>query len=116
VAHSFTKGNSKDVFATQQFAVWNIGSEYPLPLLSAPGVTEVLRCKLRDEGEGAGLIEVGDHVLILADVESIIEPPPRKNAASLEDRGLSYLDRAYREVGNVIDVIDLDENAELERQ
>jgi hypothetical protein len=71
---------------------------------------------VRDQGEGAGLIEVGDHVLVLADVESIIEPPPTKDAASLEDRGLSYLDGAYREVGKVIGVIDTDENEELERQ
>ncbi|KFZ08988.1 hypothetical protein V502_09003 [Pseudogymnoascus sp. VKM F-4520 (FW-2644)] len=116
VAHGFTKGNSTDVFANQQFAVWNVGSKYPLPLLSSPGVTKVLRCKLRDEGEGAGLIEVGDHMLVLADVESIIEPPPTKDAAALEDRGLSYLDRAYREVGKVIDVIDTEENEELEKQ
>lgn len=76
---------------------------------------KVLRCKLRDEGEGAGLIEVGDHILVLADVESIIEPPPTKDAAALEDRGLSYVDRAYREVGEVIEVLDPEENEELER-
>ncbi|KFY72430.1 hypothetical protein V499_07437 [Pseudogymnoascus sp. VKM F-103] len=116
VAHGFTKGNSTDVFAKQQFAVWNVGSKYPLPLLSSPGVTKVLRCKLRDVGEGAGLIEVGDHVLVLADVESIIEPPPTKDAATLEDRGLSYLDRAYREVGKVIQVLDPAESEELEKQ
>lgn len=112
VAHNFTKGNSADVFAGQEFAVWNVGSKCPLPLLSAPGVTNVLRCKLRDEGQGAGLIEVGDHVLVLADVESIIEPPPSKDASSLEDRGLSYLDRAYREVGEIIDVVNMGEDEE----
>lgn len=61
------------------------------------------------------MIEVGDHILVLADVESIIEPPPTKDAAALEDRGLSYVDRAYREVGKVIEVLDPEENEELER-
>lgn len=114
VAHNFTKGNTADVFANQKFAVWNVGSGCPLPLLSAPGVTKVLRCKLRDEGPGEGLIEIGDHVLVLADVESIIEPPPSKDAASLEDRGLSYLDRAYREAGEIIEVVDTAEDEDLD--
>jgi flavin reductase (DIM6/NTAB) family NADH-FMN oxidoreductase RutF len=114
VAHSFTQGNAGDVFASQKFAVWNVGSGCPLPLLSAPGVTKVLRCTLRNEGPGQGLIEVGDHVLVLADVQSIIEPPPSQDKAMLEQRGLSYLDRAYREVGEVIEHVDRKEDDALE--
>ncbi len=119
-AHHFTRGNSEDVFKGldkgRGFAVWNCGSECPLPLLSSPGVTKVLRCKLR-EGEGetlGGLVEVGDHVLVLGNVESIVEPPPGKDKASLEDRGLNYLDRAYRAVGNVIEVVDAKEDEAIE--
>lgn len=60
------------------------------------------------------MVEVGDHVLVLADVVGIIEPPPTKDRAALEDRGLSYLDRAYREVGNMIEVVDVKEEEVLE--
>lgn len=112
-AHGFTKGNQGDVFKGVNYAVWNAGSVCPLPLLSSPGVTKVLRCKLRNEAPG-GLVEVGDHVLVLADVESIIEPPPTKHRAALEDRGLSYLDRAYRTVGECIEVVDGMEEERLE--
>lgn len=112
-AHNFTQGNAKDAFAGVSYAVWNAGSVAPLPLLSSPGVTKVLRCKLREEAPG-GLVEVGDHVLVLADVESIIEPPPTKHRAAMEDRGLSYLDRAYREVGETIEVMDAKEEETLE--
>ena len=115
VAHNFTQGNSGDVFAGQKFAVWNCGSKCPLPLLASPGVMKVLRCKLREGNPEDGLVEVGDHVLVLADVESIIEPPPTKHRAALEDRGLSYLDRAYREVGEVIEVVDPKEDENLEQ-
>lgn len=74
---------------------------------------KVLRCKLREAASGEGLVEVGDHVLVLADVESFIEPPPTKERAGPEDRGLSYLDRAYREMGAVIDVSDPKEDEQL---
>lgn len=109
VAHNFTQGNTADVFASQRFAVWNVGSSRPLPLLAAPGVTKILRCRVRGGQSGGaeqGLIQVGDHVLVLADVEGVIEPPPSKERAALEERGLSYMDRAYRGAGEVIELGD----------
>jgi flavin reductase (DIM6/NTAB) family NADH-FMN oxidoreductase RutF len=72
------------------------------PLLAAEGVLRVLRCELVED---KGLVEVGDHVIVLGNVVSIIEPSNAQSETA-EQRGLCYLDRAYREVGNIIEVPD----------
>ncbi len=106
VADAFTKGNDQDVFRNPAFNVLRIkgnGTNYEPPLLSADGITKVLRCKVRDQ-PGDGLLEIGDHTLILGDVVSIIEPPSTNLKLGAERRGLCYLDREYRHVGSIIEL------------
>lgn len=104
VADAFTRGNSvgSDIFDNPLFTVLKRrgtdadGSLEP-PLLAAKGITKVLRCQLKEE---QGLVEVGDHVLVLGRVLSIIEPSAGQSDE--EQSGLCYLDREYRKVGSVI--------------
>ena len=106
VADAFTKGNGSgsDVFSNPAFSVLvkttdGTVEDLDPPLLAAEGITKVLRCELLEE---KGLIEVGDHVLVLGKVLGIIEPSTDQNLDNIEKWGLCYLDRAYREVGSVI--------------
>lgn len=71
------------------------------PLLAADGIIKVLRCELIEE---KGLVEVGDHVLVLGKVLGIIEPAGHEARRTTEQRGLCYLDRGYRQVGAVIEL------------
>jgi flavin reductase (DIM6/NTAB) family NADH-FMN oxidoreductase RutF len=112
VSHVFTQGNNPSattsVFTSPEFGVATYGrkGEAQLPLLAADGVIKVLRCRLHTaEGleQFGGLVPVGDHVLVLANVVGIVEPPRRADSAEGEEKGLSYLDRAYRYPGSVID-------------
>ncbi len=114
VADAFTKGNgiASDVFLNPAFSVLRRradGTAQSLdpPLLAAEGITKVLRCELLGD---KGLIEVGDHVLILGKVLGIIEPSTEHKSHDRERRGLCYLDRAYREVGSVIELPEKDAN------
>jgi flavin reductase (DIM6/NTAB) family NADH-FMN oxidoreductase RutF len=113
VADAFTKGNrvGSDVFLNSAFSVLRRrtdGAAQSLdpPLLAAEGITKVLRCELL---EGQGLIEVGDHVLVLGKVLGIIEPSTEHESHD-ERRGLCYLDRAYRKAGSVIELPEKDAN------
>jgi flavin reductase (DIM6/NTAB) family NADH-FMN oxidoreductase RutF len=113
VADAFTKGNGvgSDVFLNSAFSVLRRrtdGAAQSLdpPLLAAEGITKVLRCELL---EGQGLIEVGDHVLVLGKVLGIIEPSTEHESQD-ERRGLCYLDRAYRKAGSVIELPEKDAN------
>jgi flavin reductase (DIM6/NTAB) family NADH-FMN oxidoreductase RutF len=108
VADAFTKGNGigSEVFRNPAFSVLRRQSDgrgqwLDPPLLAAEGIIQVLRCELLEE---KGLIEVGDHVLVLGKVRSIIEPSTEHMPQGLERRGLCYLDRAYRQVGSVIEL------------
>lgn len=108
VADAFTKGNAigSDVFLNSAFAVLKRGTDGTTqsldpPLLAAEGITKVLRCELQED---KGLIEVGDHVLILGKVLGIIEPSTEQKSHNFERRGLCYLDRSYRKAGPVIEL------------
>ncbi len=105
VADAFTRGNGpgSDVFHNPLFTVLkrrgaDLDGSLDPPLLAAEGITKVLRCELK---EGQGLVEVGDHVLVLGRVLSIIEPSVGQRHDD-EQSGLCYLDREYRQVGSVI--------------
>jgi len=107
VADAFTKGNriGSDVFLNSAFAVLKrrangINQSLDPPLLAAEGIMKALRCELLED---KGLIEVGDHVLVLGKVLGIIEPSTKHESHSCE-RGLCYLDRAYRKAGSVIEL------------
>jgi flavin reductase (DIM6/NTAB) family NADH-FMN oxidoreductase RutF len=104
VADAFTRGNGRDVFRNGAFEVLrkrggNATESLEPPLLAADGIIKVLRCRILED---QGLVDVGDHVLILGKVVSIIDPAPRKDA-KVEERCLCYLDREYRQVGPVIE-------------
>jgi flavin reductase (DIM6/NTAB) family NADH-FMN oxidoreductase RutF len=113
VADAFTKGNGigSDVFLNSVFSVLRrtdrTAQSLDPPLLAAEGIPKVLRCELLED---KGLIEVGDHVLILGKVLGIIEPSTGHQSHDAEGRGLCYLDRAYREVGSVIELPKEDAN------
>jgi flavin reductase (DIM6/NTAB) family NADH-FMN oxidoreductase RutF len=105
VADAFTKGNAPDVFRNRAFEVLRRRGSSSTegldpPLLAADGIMKVLRCQVLED---RGLLEVGDHVLVLGEVISIIEPAP-KGEAEVEERGLCYLDSEYRQVGPVIEL------------
>lgn len=110
VADAFTRGNriGSDLFLNPAFSVLrqrNGGESGGLdpPLLAAEGIIKVLRCELLED---RGLVEVGDHVLVLGKVLSIIESSTEHEAQGVEQGGLCYLDRAYRHVGSVIELPD----------
>jgi hypothetical protein len=106
VARAFAKGNGigpDPFFMNIPFSVlrWRPdGTAQSLdpPLLAGDGITKVLRCELLEE---KGLIEVGDHVLILGKVLGIVEPSLKRN--DVGRRGLCYLDGAYRAVGSTVE-------------
>lgn len=103
MADAFTKGNGQDSFLNKTFEVLkrqraNNPKSLDPPLLAADGIAKILRCEVL---ENKGLIEVGDHVLILGKVISIIEPSAQKDA-NIESTGLCYLDREYRQIGPAI--------------
>lgn len=66
------------------------------PLLDGDGIVKVLRCELLEE---KGLIEVGDHVLILGKVVGIIEPSVERRYRT----GLQYVEGAYGVVGSTFE-------------
>jgi hypothetical protein len=105
VADTFTKGNGADVFRSQEFTVLKRrgaerdGGILEPPLLAAKGITKVLRCQLLEDN---GLVEVGDHMLVLGKVVSIIEAAPSDLPG--QEHGLCYSDGQYREVGGIIEV------------
>ncbi|KAE9379545.1 hypothetical protein N431DRAFT_553724 [Stipitochalara longipes BDJ] len=76
-----------------------------LPMLKAEGVSRVLRCKVLSESEGrSGLVEVGDHVIVIARVEEIFETEGEGKGEG--KGGLCYANGKYRRVGNVIKVVE----------
>jgi hypothetical protein len=72
-----------------------LGQSLDPPLLYGAGIAKVLRCELLEE---KGLIEIGDHVLILGKLLGVIEPSPK----SRHFKGLSYVEGAYRHGGGTI--------------
>ncbi|KAI9742832.1 MAG: hypothetical protein M1818_003561 [Claussenomyces sp. TS43310] len=98
VADAFTKGNGAHVFRSQDFTVLRrSATAVEPPLLAASGITRVLRCEVLEEPKG--LLDVGDHVLVLGRVLGILVPPTNEEG----DGALCYADREYRRLGEVID-------------
>jgi flavin reductase (DIM6/NTAB) family NADH-FMN oxidoreductase RutF len=140
VADSFTKGNADGVEVGEAFRArcgslqveniifktqsWVSGTEtgtgLGLPKLVGKGVKRVLGCELykslptMDQGISDGLIEVGEHVLVVAKVTSIF---PKEAMEQMDDPvqyGLSYVDGRYRTVGQTIMAHDTKNDAERE--
>lgn len=114
VAHGFTQGGGgvggfKDLEVTKEHVVLKeTEEELVLPRLNGDGIMQALRCEvLRDEsGECKGMIKVGDHMLVLAEVTEILGNDP-----SIENpwHGLCYADGRYRLIGETIEVEPLDD-------
>lgn len=65
------------------------------PLLAGNGVMKVLRCKVRDEE-----LRIGDHVVVVGEVLSIVGTPVAgTKAAAEDDMGLVYAERDYHALG-----------------
>lgn len=118
IAHGFTRGNEGDVFSTTKASVSEERTEYGLvlPRLTGKGIRRVLRCEIlqqdesgnrdqRSTGNNSGLIRVGDHVLVVAQVKEILDSGLDPGTELAEGYGLSYADGKYRRVGDVIDPI-----------
>lgn len=128
VADSFTKGNADNievgeafrardglfrventVFKAQRQRDDTLKSIWPgLPKLTGKGVKRVLACELyrsppaTDRGISNGLIEVGEHVLVIAKVLSIFLNEGLEQTEGDVQYGLSYVDGRYRTVGKTI--------------
>lgn len=127
VADSFTKGNADGIEVGEafrdrdgSFQVENLifelertndealgGMEIGLPRLAGKGVKRVLVCELYSSpamGENCseGLIEVGEHVLVVAKVKSILPEEGLEQTETDVQYGLSYVDGRYRTVGETL--------------
>jgi len=70
-----------------------------LPLITGDGVLEVLHCRLSGAGAGAGaagVIEVGDHVVLVAEVLGTVRGAGAGAAVDPRTLGLAYLMRDYQ--------------------
>ncbi|KAH8815916.1 flavin reductase like domain-containing protein [Xylogone sp. PMI_703] len=115
-----TEGNERDVFNSSKFVIQHdvvkpsgngntTLERLVLPMMVAKGITKVLRCEVlntsHDLSKSDGLVEVGDHVLILAKVLDILGSPGkgRRSSGTDEEDGLCYANGKYRKHGQVID-------------
>jgi flavin reductase (DIM6/NTAB) family NADH-FMN oxidoreductase RutF len=97
VADHFTRGNVDGVFDTIERATYSIGEQGSAPLIRGQGVLRVLRCKLLRDGKTEGLVRVRDHVIVVGEVLEMIP------VAKVQEFGLAYADRRYRQVGSIIE-------------
>ncbi|RDL40768.1 uncharacterized protein BP5553_00747 [Venustampulla echinocandica] len=113
VAHGFAQGGG----GVDGFKKSNIIEEHVilkemeglvLPRLNGDGVMQALRCEVlrNDDGECKGMIRVGDHMLVLAEVTEILGDDPM---AENSWHGLCYADGRYRLIGDTIEVDRLDD-------
>lgn len=74
------------------------------PLLKGDGVLYVMRCQLLDDAPLGGLVQVRDHVIVVAEVVEIIEGRHVDAAKGTreDDFGLVYADRRYRRLGEAM--------------
>ncbi len=126
IADAFTKGNMKDTspFLDRNGSLFKVEHcstrkddrvDYKLPMLKADGVIKILRCVLMRTGQpkaesekdnnkrtksdrrNSGLLQIGDHTLVVARVEDILGSDG-KGAKN----GLCYANGSYRKIGDVI--------------
>ncbi len=76
------------------------------PVLQAPGVLYVLRCRLLEE-PSQGLVRVRDHMIVLGEVLEVLEGGAHVGGNGgkkhkVEQFGLLYADRRYRQLGSCI--------------
>jgi flavin reductase (DIM6/NTAB) family NADH-FMN oxidoreductase RutF len=95
VADAFTRGNvdGGDGWKSREFK--ELKNRDQPPILAAEGVVKALRCELINRG----LVDVGDHTLVLARVRGILVPPGQGGHPG----ALSYAEGRYRRVGDCID-------------
>lgn len=127
IAREFTKGSRhvEKIFfgSTKGFGIKPIsvktrfeGKDMCLPMLRERGVMGVLRCEVLGNigGGKSGLVKVGDHMLVLAKVEEILDGGGKEGEQERVKGGLCYADGRYRRVGDVIkgerDIIEVKED------
>lgn len=78
------------------------------PLVAAPGVLRVLKCKVLPGKE----VQVGEHVVVIGEVLSILSTPGsspaswKENQASEGRMGLIYADRQYHKLGEELTLLE----------
>jgi flavin reductase (DIM6/NTAB) family NADH-FMN oxidoreductase RutF len=117
VAEAFTKGNGAAAFKSIHFRTdqehvkmsqkkkQRGDEQIVLPLVMSTGIIRVLKCQVLPvkEGEQEGFVKVGDHVLVLAKVHSILPRSYPRLPDDGEDQwpqGLSYAHGKYRRMGS----------------
>ncbi len=111
VADCFTRGDGlggSNVFKdleVEELKAGEVGG-LVLPRLREEGVVRVLRCEVLGAEQNGdsygkdGLVNVGDHVLVLARVEEILG----EGEEGKQIHGLCYADGRYRLIGDVIEM------------
>lgn len=112
VADVFTRGDGQggsNVFKDLEVEELNAGGgnmSLALPRIMNVGVVRVLSCEVLGKEQNGdsygkdGLVNVGDHVLVLAKVEEIIGG----DEEGKQMHGLCYADGRYRLIGDVIEI------------
>ncbi|KAE8443767.1 hypothetical protein EG329_001361 [Mollisiaceae sp. DMI_Dod_QoI] len=96
---------SKDVFQTGKIP--ERITEVILPRLVSDGVLRTLHCKVLDRGarggRGDGLVKVGDHMIVLAQVHEVIESTPVEEISHKNQKGLAYAHGNFTATRPIID-------------
>lgn len=109
IADAFTRGNAEAAFAALDAQgvgiAFDAQREPWAPRLVGRGVSADLACRVL-EGK---CVEVGDHVVVVAEVRGVAVHGPRQRKAVRDGSrravlGLMYVDRAYRMAGAPIDL------------
>ncbi|KAI9817811.1 MAG: hypothetical protein M1827_000930 [Pycnora praestabilis] len=116
IADAFTRGNAnaEEVFRNLanegvDVGVLGRGKRRP-PVLRGRGVMKVLSCDmLIEKGVPSDGVRVGDHVIVLGKVVGVLVDSGRRGkreggGSSMEERGLLYVDRGYKEFGRGITI------------
>ncbi|KAL9055367.1 MAG: hypothetical protein Q9162_003564 [Coniocarpon cinnabarinum] len=115
IADAFARGEREGagVFAklatgpaakSEDFKIFVPKSGNDHPILAGDGVLRAVRCRLVEEKA----IQVEDHFVVIAEVVGVVGQPGKR-----EGLGLCYVDRAYRKVGEGIEI---DEIPKVDRE
>ncbi|RDW83313.1 hypothetical protein BP5796_04804 [Coleophoma crateriformis] len=100
IADAFTRGNKdgdpfQALMQRQADSLEIVEQEGAGLMFRSEGVKRTLGCKIL--GQGKGFVDVGDHVVVMAEVVDIYEPfgDAGMDNGSLGVRGLAYVDGGY---------------------
>ncbi|KUJ21368.1 uncharacterized protein LY89DRAFT_715568 [Mollisia scopiformis] len=84
------------------------GHRIILPRIASDGVLRTLRCKVLDKGargggRGDGFIRVGDHVIVIAQVHTIVSHRPPEEVSKSNKKALAYAHGNFTATNHTID-------------